>query len=170
MLALSLETCLSHSDKVCTHEKDMWTGEIAQQLRALVSLPENLGFIPIPHMVANNCLYLQSQGIWHLVLQECGKFATALNLEWLPGAQCDVSCYFLGQLSIRNLKWPFPIAILTNFLHTTIEPSSWWWMDGDAVFHLLTGFLACSSSLCPMFSYSVCSQNVAFFPSHWHIQ
>ena len=63
MLALSLETCLSHSDKVCTHEKDMWTGEIAQQLRALVSLPENLGSIPSTQMVANNCVYLQSKWI-----------------------------------------------------------------------------------------------------------
>ena len=51
-----MQVTLIKCDKVCTHEKDMKTREIAQQLRALVALPENLGSIPSTEMVTNNCL------------------------------------------------------------------------------------------------------------------
>ena len=37
-------------------KSDMWTGEIAQRLRALTALPEVLSSIPSNHMVAHNHL------------------------------------------------------------------------------------------------------------------
>jgi len=38
---------------------------LAQQLRALAALPEDLGSIPNNHIAAHNCLQLQFQGIQH---------------------------------------------------------------------------------------------------------
>jgi hypothetical protein len=38
------------------YEKILGAEEMAQQLRALAALPEDLGSIPSTHMVAHNCL------------------------------------------------------------------------------------------------------------------
>ena len=50
--------------------------------------------------------------------------ARDLTLEGFPGVQGDVPSLFLGQLRRGCLNWPYPIAILMNILHITIEPSS----------------------------------------------
>jgi hypothetical protein len=38
---------------------------MAQQLRALAALAENLGLIASTHMVPHTCQWLQFQGFWH---------------------------------------------------------------------------------------------------------
>lgn len=40
-----------------------WAGEITQQVRARVALPEDLGSISSTHMATHNCLSLHFQGI-----------------------------------------------------------------------------------------------------------
>jgi hypothetical protein len=35
---------------------DLWARQIAQQLKALAALPEDLGSISIPYIVAQNCV------------------------------------------------------------------------------------------------------------------
>lgn len=37
---------------------EIWTEEMAQQIRTVISLPEDLGQIPRTHIVARNCLTL----------------------------------------------------------------------------------------------------------------
>lgn len=39
----------------------MWAEEMSQQLKALVTPPENKGSIPSTHRTAHNCLQLQFQ-------------------------------------------------------------------------------------------------------------
>lgn len=47
-------------------KKKRWgAGELVQQFWVLAALPENLSLHINGHTAAHNCLWLQSQGIWH---------------------------------------------------------------------------------------------------------
>ena len=53
--------------KVLHVRNKVWgPGEMAQQLRALIALPEYQGSVPSTHMATQNCLKIQFQGIWYL--------------------------------------------------------------------------------------------------------
>lgn len=51
-------------------------GEVAQWLRAMAALEENLGSIPSTRMATKNYLKLQFQGIWCPLLASLGTACT----------------------------------------------------------------------------------------------
>lgn len=82
-----------------------WAGEITQQVRARVALPEDLGSISSTHMATHNCLSLHFQGICQIHRHTSRQNTNACKIKVNKSLEkCNTQFTSLLALVINNLE------------------------------------------------------------------